>query len=375
MLPFSLGEKGPGDESMRPQLTIRGATHTYPVMIEPGALMTAGNTEGIAGLPEFVTGGHFSRAIVITNTTLAPLYGQALADRLPNSALITVPDGEQYKTLDTLRTIYDGLLANGADRSSVVVALGGGVVGDMAGFAAASFMRGIALVQAPTSLLAMVDSSLGGKVGVDLPQGKNLVGAFKDPLAVFADTSTLATLPEVEFRCGLAEVVKSALIGDPELLDHIEADGPQPVEWIIERAASVKIDLVQRDRLEGGPRAFLNLGHTFGHAVEQASHYAWKHGEGVALGTVAAARLSETLDLSVPGLADRVERIFRALGLPVRYRDLTPDQIWAAMGHDKKWHGGVATFVLLEDAGCPVLKRDVAEADVLDVLAGLREDT
>ncbi|HML23950.1 MAG TPA: 3-dehydroquinate synthase [Aggregatilinea sp.] len=351
---------------MAAHLSIEGLEHTYPVMIAPEAL--------IAGLPEFVAKGKFSRAIVITNETIAPLYGQALAERLPDGGLITVPDGEQYKTLDTMHTLYDGLLANGADRGSVVIALGGGVVGDMAGFAAASFMRGIALIQAPTSLLAMVDSSLGGKVGVDLPQGKNLVGAFKDPLAVFADTSTLATLPEVEFRCGLAEAVKSALIGDPELLEHIEANGPQPVEWIIERAASVKIDLVQRDRLEGGPRAFLNLGHTFGHAVEQASHYAWRHGEAVALGTVAAARLSETLDLCGPGLAERVENVFRMVGLPVRYSGLTPEQIWGAMSHDKKWHGGAATFVLLEDVGSPIVKRGVAEADVIDVLAGLRED-
>lgn len=347
-------------------LTVRGAAHTYAVHVEPGALSER--------LPRFVAAGGFSRAIVITNDTLAPLYGAALAERLPGGALLTVPDGEQHKTLDTLRTLYDGLLECGADRASVVVALGGGVIGDLAGFAAASFMRGIALVQAPTSLLAMVDSSLGGKVGVDLPQGKNLVGAFKDPLVVFADTATLATLPEVEFRCGLAEVVKAALIGDPDLLAHIEAEGPQPVEDIIERAAAVKIDVVQRDRLESGPRAFLNLGHTFGHALEQASGYAWRHGEAVALGTVAAARLSERLGLCAPGLADRVEAILRGLGLPVRYGGLSPERIWDAMGHDKKWQGGAATFVLLEGIGQPVVRRGVARSDAVAVLDALRED-
>ena len=164
------------------ELTVRGAEGAYPVIVAPGALAGA--------LPAFVAARGFTRAAVVTNTTLAPLYGAALAARLPGGTLITVPDGEQYKTLDTLRAIYDDLLAAGADRATLIVGLGGGVIGDVAGFAAATFMRGVPFIQAPTSLLAMVDASIGGKVGVDLPQGKNLAGAFKDPLAVFADTES-----------------------------------------------------------------------------------------------------------------------------------------------------------------------------------------
>ncbi len=351
------------------RLSVRGGNGAYPVLIGDGVLAEA--------LPQWVAERGISRAVVITNTTLAPLYGEALAGRLPDGHLIVVPDGEQYKTLDTMRALYDGLLEAGADRSSLVIGLGGGVIGDMAGFAAASFMRGVALVQAPTSLLAMVDASIGGKTGVDLPQGKNLVGAFKDPLAVMADTATLSTLPEVEFRCGLAEVVKAALVGDLSLLEHLEQRGPQPVSAIIERAVAVKVEIVQRDRLESGPRVFLNLGHTFGHAIEQVSRYAWKHGEAVAVGLVAAARLSERLGLCAAGLAARVEAALDRLGLPVRFAGLEPGALWDAMRYDKKWRGGAVTLVLLEAAGQPVIVRDAApvlQADVLAVLEGLRED-
>jgi 3-dehydroquinate synthase len=345
-------------------LTVQGADGAYPVTIQPGALHDA--------LPEFVRARGFSRVAVITNTTVGPLYG-AIADRLPGSFVITVPDGEQYKTLDTVRTLYDALLAGGADRSTLVVALGGGVIGDMAGFAAASFMRGVALVQAPTSLLAMVDASLGGKVGVDLPQGKNLVGAFKDPLAVVADIATLETLPADERRNGLAEVVKAALVGDPGLLDHLAQRGPAPVEAVIRCAAAVKIDIVQQDRLEGGIRAYLNLGHTFAHAIEQVSGYAWAHGAAVAVGLVAAARLSARLGLCAGDLADRIEAVLRALALPVAYSGLDPAQLWDAMHHDKKWRGGAATFVLLAAPGQPQIVRDVARADVIAVLETLQE--
>lgn len=348
-------------------LEVQGADGSYPVFVAPGLLHDA--------LPDFVRVRGFTRAAVVTNDTLAPLYGESLAARLPGGCLVTVPDGESHKTLDTLNDIYAGLLAGGADRGSVVIALGGGVVGDMAGFAAATFMRGVALIQAPTSLLAMVDSSIGGKVGVDLPQGKNLAGAFKDPLAVFADTATLHTLPDIEFRCGLAEVVKSALVGDPSLVDHLLEYGPEPLTEIITRAASVKIALVGRDRLESGPRAFLNLGHTFGHALEQVSGYAWKHGQGVALGLVAAARLSERIEECGPGLADKVEQALVRLGLPVRYSGYEPETLWAAMAHDKKWRGGAPVFVLLENNGQPKSARDVTRDDVIAVLADLREDT
>jgi 3-dehydroquinate synthase len=348
-------------------LTIQGADGAYPVFIQPGALTDA--------LPVFVAERGFSYAAVITNTTLAPLYGEALASRLPGGFLVTIPDGELYKTLETMNSIYAQLLAGGADRSTLIVALGGGVIGDMAGFAAATFMRGVRFVQAPTSLLAMVDASIGGKVGVDLPQGKNLVGAFKDPLAVFSDTTTLETLPPVEFRCGLAEIIKAALIGDPPLLAHLLESGPQPVETIITRAVAVKKQIVEQDRLEGGVRAVLNLGHTFGHAIEQVSGYAWKHGEAVAVGLVAAARLSVGRGLCVPDLTAVVERAVTGLGLPAGFSDLNSEALWDAMRHDKKWRDGVAQFVLLRDLGQPVIVPDVSRGEVMAVLDGLRETT
>jgi len=346
------------------ELTVRGADGEYPVLIGPGALDAA--------LPDFVARGGFSRVAVVTNTHLAPLYGVELAGRLRDACLITLPEGEQYKTLDTLAQLYGELLAAGLDRSGLVIALGGGVIGDLAGFAAATFMRGVALVQAPTSLLAMVDASLGGKVGVDLPQGKNLAGAFKDPLAVFADTDTLRTLPRVEWRCGLAEVVKSALIADPTLLDHLGERGAEAFEMIITRTARIKIALVNQDRAERGVRAFLNLGHTFAHAIEQVSGYAWKHGEAVAVGLVGAARLSERLELAMPGLVAQVEGVLSALELPTRYADLDPSALWAAMARDKKWRGGAATFVLLEGVGRPRVEKNVAAEDALAVLEELR---
>jgi len=348
------------------ELIVRGAEGAYPVIVAPGALAEA--------LPAFVAARGLTRVAVVTNTTLAPLYGAALAARLPGGTLITVPDGEQHKTLDTLRAIYDHLLAAGADRATLIVGLGGGVIGDVAGFAAATFMRGVPFVQAPTSLLAMVDASIGGKVGVDLPQGKNLAGAFKDPLAVFADTDALATLPEIEWRCGMAEVLKAALIGDPPLLDDLPRDPVAGMDPVIARAIAVKIAVVNQDRLEHGPRAYLNLGHTFAHAIEQVSGYAWKHGQAVAVGMVAAARLAERRGVGRAGLAGRVEVATAALGLPVSLAGLEPADLWDAMGHDKKWRDGAAAFVLLEEVGRPVIARDVPRADVLAVLDGLRED-
>jgi shikimate kinase/3-dehydroquinate synthase len=346
-------------------LTIHGAAGAYAVVIQAGALNDA--------LPAFVAEHGFSRVAVITNTTLAPLYGEALAARLPGGFLVTVPDGEQYKNLDTVQNMYAQLLASGADRATLIVALGGGVIGDVAGFAAATFMRGVSLVQAPTSLLAMVDSSIGGKVGVDLPQGKNLAGAFKDPLAVFADTSTLATLPDIEFRCGLAEIVKAALIADPPLLAHLLQYGPQPVKEIITRAVTVKKLMVEQDRLEKGVRAYLNLGHTFAHALEQVSGYTWKHGEAVGVGLVAAVRLSVGRGLCMPDTATAVERAVSDLGLPVRFSDLDSAALWDAMHHDKKWQNGLARFVLLERLGQPVIVSDVRRDEVIPILEGLRQ--
>src|SRR5258708_37921686 len=225
-----------------------------------------------------------------------------------------LPDGEQGKALESVCNMYDELCEAQLERHSIIVGLGGGVIGDMVGFAAATFLRGVRYVQAPTSLLAMVDSSIGGKVGVDVPQGKNLIGAFKQPEMVVVDTSVLATLPDVEWHCGVAEVVKAGLIRDPRLLDvGLYHRGETAfIPWAI----AFKVAIVQEDPYENGPRAFLNLGHTFGHALEQVSGYKWRHGEAVALGLLAAARLSQVhglCDLNVPR---QVEQMLRALDLP-----------------------------------------------------------
>ena len=344
------------------RLRVKGADGSYPVFVGPGLL---GST-----LPEFVAAQNPSGVAVVSDQTVADLYGAELADRL-GGTLIVLPVGEQHKTLESVRTVYDRLLEGGADRSTVVVALGGGVIGDMAGFAAASFMRGVRLVQAPTTLLAMVDSSIGGKTGVDLPQGKNLIGAFKDPLAVFADSATLDTLPADEFSYGMAEVLKAGLLDDRSLLSYTAGD---PREGMIERAIRVKARIVEADRLESGVRAYLNLGHTFGHALEQASSYTYKHGEGVAIGLVAAVRLSTRLGLCEESLIALVEDSLSRWHLPIRYHGHSPETIWEAMRHDKKWRGGAARFVLLEGVGKPTIRDDVKKEDALAVLAEIRKE-
>jgi 3-dehydroquinate synthase len=330
---------------------------SYPILIEPGLLERL----------DPAAHGLDRRAAVITNTTLAPLYGGRLADALPDAALISMPDGEQYKTLDTVTQLYGDMVAAGLDRSSAAIALGGGVVGDTAGFAAATYMRGVRLVQIPTSLLAMVDSSVGGKVGVDLPQGKNLVGAFKQPERVLIDPSVLVTLPEREWRCGMAEAIKHGLLRDPVLLD-LAPDYRMHVAEIIRRAVQAKVDVVQADPYEQGIRAHLNLGHTFAHAIERVSGYAWLHGEAVAVGLVAAARLSARLGLCDPALADHVEALVGGIGLPTRITGLDPQAIYAAMATDKKWQQGRSRFVLLEGIGKPRIVENVRQSEVIAVL-------
>lgn len=284
--------------------------------------------------------------------------------------MITVPAGEQHKNLETIRFIYDRLLAGGFDRKGTVVALGGGVVGDMAGFAAATFMRGVPFVQCPTTVLSMVDASVGGKVGVDLPQGKNLVGAFKQPQAVLADLATLSTLPLSEFRCGLAEVVKHGLLTRPDLLTRL-AEQPltawlEParqgeLQQLLADAIQVKQAVVERDPFEQGERAWLNLGHTFGHAIEQVSGYQITHGEGVAMGLVAAADLSARLGFCDPELSHEITRLLTHLGLPGRILAISPEALYRAMQHDKKKAVAQLRFVLLQGVGQPRLDAVPAE--------------
>ncbi len=349
-----------GEHPHARRIPVTTPTSSYEIVIESGAL--AALDPAAWGLDK--------RCAVITNTTIAPLYGDQLVARLPDAVLITMPDGEQYKTLETVAKLYADLVAAGLDRGSTVVALGGGVVGDTAGFAAATYMRGVRLLQIPTSLLAMVDSSVGGKVGVDLAQGKNLVGAFKQPDAVLIDPDVLKTLPEREWRCGAAEAIKHALIADPGLLDLIKPDS-DAVAMVV-RAVQVKVNVVQHDPYEQNVRAYLNLGHTFAHAVEQVSGYQWLHGEAVGVGLVAAARLSSALGMIDTALVDQIEAIVQRFGLPVRLGDLDPESLYAAMFTDKKWRSGHSRFVLLEGFGKPVIVEDLPAEKVITVLAGLR---
>ncbi|MDX2140369.1 MAG: 3-dehydroquinate synthase [Chloroflexota bacterium] len=351
---------------MASRIDVKSPEGTYPILIERRALGALDSHATVLGLER--------RVGVITNTTLAPLYGEALCAALPDAKLITMPDGEQFKNLDTMRSLYAQMVAARLDRSSTVIALGGGVVGDTAGFAAASYMRGVRLIQVPTSLLAMVDSSVGGKVGVDLPQGKNLVGAFKQPEAVIIDTEVLRTLPARERRCGMAEIIKHALIADPDLLElAAQASVPSALDdRLVQRAVQVKVQLVQQDPFEKGIRAHLNLGHTFGHAFEQVSGYRIPHGEGVAIGLVAAARLSHRLGMCGAEVVDRVEQVVGEAGLPAFLEDLDPEAVWAAMGTDKKWQSGTARFVLLRGLGQPEIVEGVAKGDVLTILESLR---
>jgi 3-dehydroquinate synthase len=309
--------------------------------------------------------------VFATNTTLAPLYGESWVAKLPNTSLVIMPDGEQYKTLETVAQLYADFVDVGLDRSGTVVALGGGVVGDTVGFAAATYMRGVRFIQIPTTLLAMVDSSVGGKVGVDLPQGKNLVGAFKQPDLVLIDPNVLKSLPEREWRCGMAEVIKHGFLADQGLLDS-SLWKPECAPELIRRAVQVKVDVVEQDPYEKNIRARLNLGHTFAHAVEQVSGYSWPHGEAVGVGLVAAARLSHALNLCDAALSERVEQIVKAVGLPTRLNSLDPEALYAAMSTDKKWQGGHSRFVLLRGICEPVIVEDVPPEVVIDVLTHLR---
>jgi shikimate kinase / 3-dehydroquinate synthase len=300
--------------------------------------------------------GLTSRIAVVTDFNVAKLYADQVVNALEGAGfkpfICTVPPGEGSKSLERLSSLYQSFVAGRLDRRGSVVALGGGVIGDLAGFAAATYMRGAALVQCPTTLLAMVDSSVGGKTGVDLPEGKNLVGAFKQPILVAADTQALATLPEREIRMGMAELIKHAVIGDPELFEALErSDKTSGLDAaLIARSANVKVRVVEADPFESGPREVLNLGHTVGHALEKCSEYSVGHGEAVSVGLVAAARISEKMGLCVPTVPDRLESLLSRTGLPVRH-SADPDALVNVMAADKKAVEGRVRFVLIKNIG------------------------
>ena len=341
---------------------------SYGVLIGAGLLDLAGPL--VAGL------GRWTGAALVTDENVGPLYADRLIAALMAAAVpamahstpCTIPAGEVHKTLDTMARLYAQLLSLGLDRGGLVLAMGGGVVGDVAGFSAATYMRGLSLIQLPTTLLAMVDSSVGGKTGVDLPQGKNLVGAFKQPELVIIDPTVLSTLPAAELRAGLAEVVKAGIIGSAGLFERLEHGKLDDLDWIVRQAIAVKIEVVAADPYERGRRAVLNLGHTFGHAFERLSDYHMRHGEAVAMGIVTAARLAVALGLCHTETARRIAATMEKQGLPTSPPDHAPETVWAAMRSDKKRQGDRLRFVLPVAIGEVDIFDDVPREAVLDVL-------
>ena len=325
-----------------------------------------------------------TRVAIVTNETVAPLYLARLRAHVVSLKPVEVvlPDGEQYKSLEVLNRIFDALLAARCDRRTTIIALGGGVIGDMAGFAAASYQRGVPFIQIPTTLLAQVDSSVGGKTGVNHPLGKNMIGAFYQPRAVIIDTDTLNTLPDRELSSGLAEVIKYGLIRDPEFfawlesnLDKLLARDPEALAYAIHRSCRNKAEVVAADERESGVRATLNLGHSFGHAIETGMGYGnWLHGEAIAAGMVMASDLSRRLKwLSAADVA-RVEKLIRRARLPVRAPGtLSAARFLELMAVDKKVLDGRLRLVLLKHLGEAVVTDDYPRAELEGTLASMRE--
>lgn len=347
-------------------LQVELGERSYPIRIGPGLLARADLLAAHAG---------GRRVAIVTNETLAPLYlpqvRAAAASALGNPVEIILPDGEQYKTLAILNTIFDKLLETRCDRHTLMVALGGGVVGDMAGFAAACYQRGVPFVQIPTTLLAQVDSSVGGKTGVNHPLGKNMIGAFYQPQAVIIDTGTLRTLPDRELRAGVAEVIKYGLIRDPDFflwleknLSRVLARDAEALGYVIERSCRNKAEVVAQDERESNVRAILNFGHTFGHAIETYLEYRdWLHGEAVAAGMAMAADLSRRIGWLDAADAERVNRILAAAGLPIRPPSgARGAELHELMAVDKKAERGKVRLVLLERLGRATVTADFPPA-------------
>jgi 3-dehydroquinate synthase len=335
-------------------LTVDLGDRSYPIHIGPGLLDRA---ELI--LPHLAQ----NRVVIVTNTTVGPLYLDRLTRTLTGAGVrvtpIVLPDGEAYKNWETLNLIFDGLLRDRAERKTTLIALGGGVIGDITGFAAASYQRGVPFIQVPTTLLSQVDSSVGGKTGINHPLGKNMIGAFWQPQVVLADTDTLSTLPDRELSAGMAEVIKYGLITDVEFFAWLEANTPKlmardtaALTEAIYRSCANKAKVVALDEREAGLRALLNLGHTFGHAIEAGMGYGvWLHGEAVAAGTLLAADLSRRMGLITGADCERAAALFKAANLPTVAPDLGAAEYLRHMGVDKKVEGGKLRFVLLRAIG------------------------
>ena len=357
-------------------LRIDLGARSYPILIGTDILDQASSWDN---LPEA------AQALIVSNTTVAPLYAarlqQVLADRFRQVLCVELPDGEQHKTWQSLNRIFDALLEHQCDRKTVLFALGGGVVGDITGFAAACYMRGVPFVQVPTTLLAQVDSSVGGKTAINHPLGKNMIGAFYQPRRVVCDMATLATLPEREFSAGLAEIIKYGPIADMEFFDWLEqnmqalrARQHDVMRVAVQRSCEIKAWVVAQDEQEGGMRAILNFGHTFAHAIEAGLGFGtWLHGEAVGCGLVMAVHLSQQLGLVDAAFVNRTRRLVQAAGLPVQAPMLSTDestntQAWLQhMRVDKKAEAGQIRFVVLAHPGQAALV-SVPDAVVASVI-------
>jgi 3-dehydroquinate synthase len=357
------------------ELLVELGARSYPIYVGPGLLRQ------VDLVSRHVSG---SRVAIVTNETIAPLYlAQLKAQLAPFRPIeVVLPDGEQYKTLKVLDRIFTALLEAHCDRRTTGIALGGGVVGDMAGFAAAVYQRGIPFIQVPTTLLSQVDSSVGGKTGVNHPLGKNMIGAFHQPRAVVIDTDTLATLPDRELSAGLAEIIKYGLIRDPEYLlwlerntDRLLARDPATLTEAIIRSCRHKAEVVAADETERGQRALLNLGHTFGHAIETGMGYgAWLHGEAVAVGMVMAADLSHRLGWLSGHDVARIEALVRRARLPVRAPSaISPARFLELMSVDKKAIDGHMRLILLKAIGQAVIVDDCPPAALEATLTAMRD--
>ena len=355
-------------------LNVALGERSYPIYIGDGLLT----------LPELLLPGLAQKkAAVVTNTTVADLYLKPLTAVLGKHGVevipVVLPDGEEYKNWETLNLIFDTLLSHHCERKTAVIALGGGVIGDLAGFAAAVYMRGVPFIQIPTTLLAQVDSSIGGKTAINHPQGKNMIGAFYQPKLVLADTATLNTLPEREFCSGLAEVIKYGLIRDGAFFDWLESNiekllkhDSEALAYAIKRSCENKAAVVAADERESGMRVLLNLGHTLGHAIEAGKGYGvWLHGEAIAAGTLLAARLSLRMGLIGENEVERIASLYTRAKLPASVPELGAKRYLQLMGLDKKVESGRICFILLKKIGEAFITADVPEELVAATLSGI----
>lgn len=378
-IPLHLETDGQTPEQIARALLARLAPRALSVKTPDGAYPLYLGRDLLEHADDFIKTFSLARTCaLVTNPTVRALYGARVTQALERvgfePVVIEIPDGEQYKNLDTARELYDQFIAAKLERRSAIFALGGGVIGDTAGFAAATYLRGVPFVQIPTTLLAMVDSSIGGKVAVDHPSGKNLIGAFKFPLCVIADLNVLETLPLEEFRAGMAEVIKHGIIGDAELFGELgnqgnRETGKQEFGELVERALRVKIEIVERDPFEENVRAHLNLGHTFGQAIERLAEYKMRHGYAVAMGVCVAARLAANVNFCDAKTRAEIIALYEKYELPTRLpREFSPEQILDAMGTDKKIERGKLRLILPRAIGRVEVANDVAREEILRAL-------